>query len=275
MAKVAEVVNLRYVYPGGVEALKSINLVLEKGTKVAIIGQNGSGKTTLAKHFNGLLKPTSGKVFVNGIDTATKSTGELARYVGYVFQNPNHQLFSKTVKEEIEFGLKNIGLKGEALRERLIETLDFFGLRPLAFKQPLSFSSGVRKLVALASVYAMRPPILFLDEPTTGQDHPGKVKIGQMIEKMAHEGHTIVVITHDMNFVSRFTERVVVMAQGEIIRDGTPAEIFADRETMEKAHIEPPQIFALARKLAEDGIEINALSPREMAAAFVSRGLTG
>ncbi|OIQ53804.1 energy-coupling factor ABC transporter ATP-binding protein [Neomoorella thermoacetica] len=274
MARVAEVINLRHVYPGGVEALKNINLVLEQGTKVAIIGQNGSGKTTLAKHFNGLLKPTSGKVFVSGIDTSTKSTGELSRVVGYVFQNPNHQLFSKTVKEEIEFGLKNIGLKGEALRERLIETLDFFGLRPLAFKQPLSFSSGVRKLVALASVYAMRPPILILDEPTTGQDYPGKVKIGQMIQKMADSGHTIVVITHDMNFVCSFLERVVVMAQGEIVQDGTPREIFSDYEVMDKAHIEPPQIFTLAKKLAADGLELNALTHREMAEALVNRGLT-
>lgn len=275
MTKIAETVGLKHIYPGGVEALKDINLSFERGTKVAIIGQNGSGKTTLAKHFNGLLRPTSGKVFVNGIDTNSRSVGELAREVGYVFQNPNHQLFSKTVKEEIEFGPRNIGLEGNALRNRLIETLDFFELRGIAFKQPLSLSSGVRKLVALASVYAMRPSILFLDEPTTGQDHPGKMKIGQMVEKMANEGHTIIVITHDMEFVTKFTERVIVMAQGEVICDGTPSEIFTDWDTMNRAHIEPPQVYVLARKLTEIGITINALNPAEMAAALVQRRLIG
>jgi energy-coupling factor transport system ATP-binding protein len=275
MTKIAETVGLRHIYPGGVEALKDINLSFERGTKVAIIGQNGSGKTTLAKHFNGLLRPTSGKVFVNGIDTSSRSVGELAREVGYVFQNPNHQLFSKTVKEEIEFGPRNIGLEGNALRNRLIETLDFFELRGIAFKQPLSLSSGVRKLVALASVYAMRPSILFLDEPTTGQDHPGKMKIGQMVEKMANEEHTIIVITHDMEFVTKFTERVIVMAQGEVICDGTPSEIFTDWDTMNRAHIEPPQVYVLARKLTEIGITINALNPAEMAAALVQRRLIG
>lgn len=275
MTKIAEAVGLKHIYPGGVEALKDINLSFERGTKVAIIGQNGSGKTTLSKHFNGLLRPTSGKVFVNGIDTNSRSVGELAREVGYVFQNPNHQLFSKTVKEEIEFGLRNIGLEGNALRNRLIETLDFFELRGIAFKQPLSLSSGVRKLVALASVYAMRPPILFLDEPTTGQDHPGKMKIGQMVEKMANEEHTIIVITHDMEFVTKFTERVIVMAQGEVICDGTPSEIFSDWDTMNRAHIEPPRVYVLARKLTEIGITINALNPAEMAAALVQRRLIG
>lgn len=275
MTKIAETVGLKHIYPGGVEALKDINLSFERGTKVAIIGQNGSGKTTLAKHFNGLLRPTSGKVFVNGIDTNSRSVGELAREVGYVFQNPNHQLFSKTVKEEIEFGPRNIGLEGNALRNRLIETLDFFELRGIAFKQPLSLSSGVRKLVALASVYAMRPSILFLDEPTTGQDHPGKMKIGQMVEKMANEEHTIIVITHDMEFVTKFTERVIVMAQGEVICDGTPSEIFTDWDTMNRAHIEPPQVYVLARKLTEIGITINALNPAEMAAALVQRRLIG
>lgn len=273
MTKVAETVNLKHVYPGGVEALKNISLVLEKGTRVAIVGQNGSGKTTLSKHFNGLLRPTAGKVFINGIDASTKTTGELSHLVGYVFQNPNYQLFCKTVKEEIEFGLKNIGLEGKELKKRLIETLEFFDLKSVAFEQPLSFSSGVRKLVALASVYAMRPPILFLDEPTTGQDHPGKEKVGQMILRMVNEGHTIVVITHDMNFVSKFTERVIVMAQGEIIKDGATSEIFSDTETMKKAHIEPPQVYKMARRFAVNGIHLNASSPSAMAESLIRQGV--
>lgn len=273
MTIVAEAVDLSHTYPGGVQALKNINLSLSKGTRVAIVGQNGSGKTTLSKHFNGLLRPTSGKVLIDGIDAKSKTTGELAQSVGYVFQNPNYQLFSKTVREEIEFGLRNIGLEGEELRRRLIEALDIFDLRPLVNKQPLSFSSGIRKIVALASVYAMHPPILFLDEPTTGQDHPGKEKIGQLLLTMANEGHTIVVITHDMNFVAKYVERVIVMAQGEIIKDGTPREIFSDYAVMEKAHIQPPQVFSLARSLASYGVQKDLLNPLEMAENLVQRGL--
>ncbi|MGI6331081.1 MAG: energy-coupling factor ABC transporter ATP-binding protein [Zhaonellaceae bacterium] len=273
MTIVAEAVDLSHTYPGGVQALKNVNLSLSKGTRVAIVGQNGSGKTTLSKHFNGLLRPTTGKILINGIDAKNKTTGELAQSVGYVFQNPNYQLFSKTVREEIEFGLKNIGLQGEELRKRLIEALEIFDLKPLANKQPLSFSSGIRKIVALASVYAMHPPILFLDEPTTGQDHPGKEKIGQLLLTMANEGHTIVVITHDMNFVAKYVERVIVMAQGEIIKDGTPREIFSDYAVMEKAHIQPPQVFSLARSLASYGIQKDVLTPLEMAENILQRGL--
>ncbi|MDP4109430.1 MAG: ATP-binding cassette domain-containing protein [Bacillota bacterium] len=274
MSIVAQTIDLNHVYPGGVNALKNINLTLEKGVRVAIVGQNGSGKTTLSKHFNGLLRPTSGKILINGTDVATKKTGELASLVGYVFQNPNYQLFSNTVKDEIEFGLKNMNLKAEEIRERLIETVDFFDLRKIAKKQPLTFSSGVRKLVALASVYAMRPPILFLDEPTTGQDHPGKEKIGQMILKMSQEGHTIVVITHDMNFVMRFAERVIVMAEGEIVKDASPREIFCDSVTMEKAHLNPPQVFSLARRLNSFGIPLDTSNPNEMAEAIAQRRAT-
>jgi energy-coupling factor transport system ATP-binding protein len=273
MGKIAEVENLCHVYPGGVEALKNINLTIDKGQRIAIIGQNGSGKTTLSKHFNGLLRPTSGRVIVNGIDTATKSTGELARFVGYVYQNPNYQLFSTTVREEIEFGLKNIGLSESERKKRLIETLDIFDLRKVVNMQPLSFSSGVRKIVALASVYAMHPSVLFLDEPTTGQDHPGKEKIGELLLKMSKEGQTIIVVTHDMNFVAKFTERVIVMARGEIIKDGSPLEIFSDRSVMEKAHIEPPQIFKLASRLNSFTMTQNIINSKEMAQSLVLEGV--
>lgn len=273
MGKIIETVNLCHIYPGGVEALKNINLSVEEGERIAIIGQNGSGKTTLTKHFNGLLRPTYGKVLICGQDAAAKTTGELSHKVGYVFQNPAHQLFSKTVKEEIEFGLRNIGFRGSKLQERLVETLEFFELTNLADKQPLSFSSGVRKLVALASVYAMRPSVLILDEPTTGQDHPGKDKVGRMLIKMAEEGHTFIVITHDMNFVTRFVHRVIVMAEGNIIKDGTPREIFSDFSCMKKAHIEPPQVFSLARRLAGWGIRQDILNPSEMADTIAQRGM--
>lgn len=273
MEIVAQVDNLSHIYPGGVEALKDINLILKRGEKVAIVGQNGSGKTTLSKHFNGLLRPTKGSIKINGMDVAKKKVGEMAKYVGYVFQNPNYQLFSSTVREEIKFGLKNLKLSDNEIKVRTKETLEAFNLTGVAKKQPMSLSGGVRKIVALASVYAMQPSILFLDEPTTGQDQPGKTRIGELIQTMAENGHTIVVITHDMNFVVDFVDRVVVMVQGKIIKDGTPGEIFSDEKTMKKAHIQAPQVVAMANRMRDKGVDIDVLTAKQLASTIVERGI--
>lgn len=273
MEKVAEVIDLNHVYPSGVHALRGICLSISKGSKVAIVGQNGSGKTTLSKHFNGLLKASSGRVFVNGENVCKYPISEMSRMVGYVFQNPNYQLFSTSVRAEIEFGLKNLGIQQNEREKRLAETLETFGLTALADKQPLSFSSGVRKIVALASVYAMRPEILFLDEPTTGQDNPGKEHIGKLIDRMTRDGHTIAVITHDMNFVAKFIDRVIVMAKGQVIMDGSPREVFSAPEIMRQAHIQPPQAFALAGLLSSKGVRRDCLSSGELASEIVKGGL--
>ncbi|OLN28570.1 energy-coupling factor ABC transporter ATP-binding protein [Desulfosporosinus metallidurans] len=273
MAKIIETIQLNHTYTDGTQALKSIDLCIEEGEKIAIVGQNGSGKTTLSKHFNGLLRPTCGQVLVNGRDICNTSTGELSSFIGYVFQNPSYQLFSRSVQEEIKFGLKNIGLKGNELTKRIVETMDYFDLSKDRERQPLSFSSGVRKLIALASVYAMRPQLLILDEPTTGQDHLGKEKVGMLLQKLANAGHTYIVITHDMNFVAKFATRVIVMAKGEIIQDGSPAKLFTNTKVMQKAHLHPPQVFSLAQRLAIANDKQNDLDPPKMAKLLVTEGM--
>lgn len=256
MEIIAKAEHLDHVYPGGIEALQDINLELHKQEITAIVGQNGSGKTTLSKHFNGLLRPTGGRLLINGQNVAKRKVSDMAKEVGYVFQNPNYQLFCPTVREEIKFGLKNLKLKDSEIKQKTKEVLGRFGLTEFAKEQPITLSGGIRKIVALASVYAMEPSILFLDEPTTGQDQPGKTRLGELIKEMSGQGKTIVVITHDMNFVAQYAQRVIVMARGRIIKDGTPAQIFSDKPVMKEAHIQPPQIYAVSNYLRETGIKI-------------------
>ena len=232
--------HLQHVYPGGVEALKDINLSFRKGEIVAIIGQNGSGKTTLSKHFNGLLRRTS----------------DLAKTVGYVFQNPNYQIFCASVRDEIKYGLKNLKLPENEIKTRTKEILAQFGLTSVAKTQPVSLSGGTKKVVALASVCAMDPSILLLDEPTTGQDQPGKQRLGQLMLSLSASGKTIIVISHDMNFVARYAQRVIVMAEGRVIGDDTPARIFSNESVMKQAHVQPPQVYAVVNELRREGQSI-------------------
>ncbi|MBQ3412775.1 MAG: ATP-binding cassette domain-containing protein [Oscillospiraceae bacterium] len=253
---IAKVINLEHVYPvakgsEGIHALKHVNLEFYEQEITAIIGQNGSGKTTLSKHFNGLLRPTSGQVIINGRDVAKRRVSEMAKEVGYVFQNPNYQLFCATVREEIRFGLKNLKLKESEIKEKTVEILDEFGLRSIAGKQPVSLGMGTKKVVALASVCAMDPEILFLDEPTTGQDQRGKTRLGNLALQMKEAGRTIMIISHDMEFVARYADRVVVMTKGEVIMDGTPEEVFSNEEVMERAMIKPPQTYAIANHIRD------------------------
>lgn len=248
--------RLQHVYPGGVEALKDINLSFYKGEIVAIIGQNGSGKTTLSKHFNGLLRPTSGTVKVYGRDIAKVRTSDLAKTVGYVFQNPNYQIFCASVRDEIKYGLRNLKLPEEEIKTRAREILAQFGLTSAAKMQPVSLSGGTKKVVALASVCAMDPSILLLDEPTTGQDQPGKQRLGELMCSLSASGKTIIVISHDMNFVARYAQRVIVMAEGRVIGDSTPAGIFSDESVMERAHVQPPQVYAVVNELRRAGQSI-------------------
>ena len=248
--------HLQHVYPGGVEALKDISLSFRKGEIVAIIGQNGSGKTTLSKHFNGLLRPTSGTVKVCGRDIGKVRTSDLAKTVGYVFQNPNYQIFCASVRAEIKYGLKNLKRPENEIKTRTKEILAQLGLTSVAKMQPVSLSGGTKKVVALASVCAMDPSILLLDEPTTGQDQPGKQRLGQLMLSLSASGKTIIVISHDMNFVARYTQRVIVMAEGRVIGDDTPARIFSNESVMKQAHVQPPQVYAVVNELRREGQSI-------------------
>jgi energy-coupling factor transport system ATP-binding protein len=243
---IIECQNLGHIYKRGpVVALKDVNLKICSQEIIGVIGQNGSGKTTLVKHFNGLLKPTSGKVIVNGKDTANRKVQELAAHVGYVFQNPNHQLFAKTVSDELEFGPRNLGLSEEEVVERREKAIEFFGLEHLRELHPYRISFPLRKLVSMASVYTMRPAVFILDEPTTGQDNITTRTVYRLIERLREEGATVVCVAHDMILLAEVVERIIVMRNSALIADASPRDVFANLDLMHSTHITPPQITEL------------------------------
>lgn len=262
--------GLWHIYTGKVTAIRDVNLAIHEGEVVGIIGQNGSGKTTLVKHFNGLLKPTKGSVTVNGLDVRSHGVHELSRLVGYVFQNPNHQLFAKSVREELAFGLRNLGLEEEAVQQGVKQAVEFFGLERFQDTHPYRLGLPLRKLVATAAVYAMQPKVLILDEPTTGQDHIGASLVRDLVQKLRAAGTTIVMVSHDMILQAETTDRLVVLWQAEIIGDGPPRELFANVELMEKTNLHAPQITQLSRRIHHPGLPTTALSVEELAEPLAS-----
>lgn len=234
--------RLGFVYPDGTRALEGIDLEVRTGERVAIIGQNGSGKSTLVRHFNGLLRPTEGSVSVNGEPVGRRHVAELARQVGIAFQNPDRQIFSGRVAREIEFGPRNVGVAGDELRARVGEALAAVGLDERGDENPYDLGYSQRKLLALASILAMRTPIVVLDEPTTGQDATGVERIRALVDALSHDGRTVIAISHDMRFVAETFPRAVVMRAGSIILDGPPDEVFAQPswEALASTFLEPP-----------------------------------
>ncbi len=245
--------NVAYKYPSGVEAIKDVSLTIKDGEFVAIMGQNGAGKTTLVKHFNGLLKPTSGSVRVDGVETTKTTIATLSKSVGFVFQNPDHQLFSETVEEEISFALKNFGFDHETIEKQVSWALNLLSLEQYRKTSPFMLSGGERKRVALASVLAWDPKILILDEPTIGQDHEQKERLRQFITQLRSQGKTVVIVTHDVEFVAECNPRVILMKEGRIIVDGQGKEILTDTAALEMSSIVLPQIAQIFTKLEQLG----------------------
>jgi energy-coupling factor transport system ATP-binding protein len=238
-----QVEGLVHVYrDGGVRAVDGVTLTIAAGERVALIGQNGSGKTTLVRHLNGLLRPTEGRVMVGGIDASRLTVAQLASRVGLVFQDPDRQIFAGSVRAEVEFGPRNLGHAGAALRSAVTTALAATGLAGEERANPYDLGGSRRKLLALASVLAMRTPVLVLDEPTTGQDARGVELVRAVIASVAAEGRTVVAISHDMRFVAEAFERVVVMRDGRVILDGAPFEVFAAEswEALRSTYLEPP-----------------------------------
>ncbi|MFB3889521.1 MAG: energy-coupling factor ABC transporter ATP-binding protein [Candidatus Bathyarchaeia archaeon] len=251
--------DVHFTYPSGVEALKGVSLTVKDGEFVAIMGQNGAGKTTLVKHFNGLLKPSAGSVRVDGVETAKSSVAALARNVGFVFQNPDHQLFSESVEDEIAFALKNFGYEKDVIEKRVAWAVNLLGLSQYRKTSPFMLSGGERKRVALASVLAWDPRILILDEPTIGQDHQQKENLRQFIMQMQTQGKTIVIVTHDVEFVAECNPRVVLMREGKIIADGQGNDILTDAALLEEASIVLPQIAQVFTRLDGQGLRKNVI----------------
>ena len=247
---IIEVENLSYTYPDGTEALKGVDLKISDGDFIAIIGPNGSGKTTLVKHFNGLLMPTEGKVIVSKLNTSKVSINDLARHIGYCFQNPDHQLFCTTVTEEVAFGLNNLRLPKNEIKERVDNVLKIVGLEEYEDMHPFFLGKGLRQRLAVAAVIAMESEIIVVDEPTTGQDYEMCKEIMILLDKLNKMGKTIIIITHDMKLVSEYCRRVIVMVDGKIIADDDPKNIFSDSDIMKSAQIEPPQIVKFSLLLS-------------------------
>jgi energy-coupling factor transport system ATP-binding protein len=239
---VIETQALVHVYPGGTRAVDGVDLVIRRGERVAIVGQNGSGKTTLVRHFNGLLRPTAGRVLVDGTDAADHRVAALAATVGLAFQDPDRQIFAARVRAEVSFGPRNLGRRGAELDRAVDDALLATGLEADAGTNPYDLGYSRRKLLALASILAMNTSVVVLDEPTTGQDARGVARIQQVVAELSGDGRTVVAVSHDMRFVAETFERVVVMGAGRVILDGTPAEVFAETAwpTLASTYLEPP-----------------------------------
>ncbi|MFQ6075734.1 MAG: energy-coupling factor ABC transporter ATP-binding protein [Candidatus Bathyarchaeia archaeon] len=262
-----EVEGVYFTYPDGSEALRGISTKIEDGEFVAIMGENGAGKTTLVKHFNGVLKPTEGEVVVDGVSTSKMSVAELSRGVGLVFQNPDHQLFCENVEEEIAFGLRNFGFDGEKISRRVKWALNLLDLTEYRGTSPFMLSGGERKRVALAAILAWDPKIVVLDEPTIGQDYRQKDRLRQFIVQLNMQGKTVVIVTHDVEFVAECGPRVMLMARGRIVADGPAKEILSDRNVMMKASILPPQVSQLFYWLGDYGL------PRDIIGVYEAKDL--
>ena len=264
---VVEAVDVEFTYPGGARALDGVNLAVGRGDFVAIVGQNGAGKTTLTRHFNGLLRPSSGDIRVLGRSAQGVPTIELCRHVGYVFQNPDEQLFCTSVQEELRFGPTNIGVDPHVTSQRVEEILGDIGLTKYREVWPKYLTKGERQRLALASVVAMDPDVLIVDEPTTGLDWVESLQILDYLERLRKEQKkTIIIITHDMNIVSLYAKRVVVMARGRVVGDGTAREIFSQPDLMELACLRRPPIADLSQALWGEVL----LTPAEAAARLLA-----
>lgn len=258
-----EVDQVSYTYPAGTQALQDISVTIPEGDFVAIMGENGAGKTTLIKHFNGILKPERGRVRVDGVDTKDASVAELSRTIGLVFQNPDHQLFSETVEEEIAFGLRNFGFPEDEVAQRIDWTLRLLNLTQYRQTSPFLLSGGERKRVALATVLAWNPKTLVIDEPTIGQDYRQKERLRQFFAELRGEGRTVVFVTHDVEFVADCDPRVLLMYRGQILADGSAQQVLTNPEITAKASILLPQIAQLFHQLQDLGFPHEVLTVQE------------
>jgi energy-coupling factor transport system ATP-binding protein len=256
--------GVEYVYPNGFQALKGIDISIKEGEFVAIMGQNGSGKTTLVKHFNGLLRPTKGKVYVFGEDSAKHTTAELCRIVGYVFQNPDHQIFNSTLLDEVGFGLRNLGFSESEVLERVKIALAKVDLNKNLTDNPHFMSMGERHRVAIASILVLEPKVLVLDEPTTGLDYKRSLELMELVKRINGEGKTVVLVTHDVNLAAQYAQRVVILKDGQILADGEAKNILSNTELLAKSNLVPPQINFLAKRLRDLNVPENIIKVDEM-----------
>ena len=276
-----ELRGVSFAYPDGTRALESVGLSVSAGECVAIVGQNGSGKSTLVRHLNGLLRPTSGEVVIEGKPVSRRHVAELARTVGLVFQHPDRQIFAGKARAEVAFGPRNLGVREPELTGVVNGALEATGLLQEAETNPYDLGFSRRKLLALASILAMATPIVVLDEPTTGQDARGVSRVQAIVRDLCAAGRTVVAISHDMRFVAESFGRVVVMRTGSIVLDGTPTQVFdaANVATLASTWLEPPLAAVVGSRLGvgstptEDAL-VDALRRRDADSASAATGPT-
>jgi len=248
-----EIRDVSFAYPKGNEALQDVNLYIEEGEKIAIIGQNGAGKTTLVKLINGLLKPKKGKILIKSKDIHALTAAQISHTVGYAFQNPDDQIFHKDVYSEIAYGLKRKKVEEEKLEKSVQEAAKQCMIEKLLDENPYDLSLATRKFVAIASVIAMDPDVVILDEPTAGQDKRGIECLCGIIEYLSGKGKTVITISHDMEFVADNFKRCIVMANSRKIADSETREIFWSHEILAEAKLKQPCIGSLCKRLGLEG----------------------
>lgn len=240
--------GVEFSYPDGRKALGGIDLEVREGEFLAILGHNGSGKTTLAKQFNGLLRPCRGRILWRGRDARSLGLAGLAQQVGYVFQNPDHQLFAATVEEEVAFGPRNFGLRPPELQRRVYEALEIMGLRGYEGRDPFRLTKGERQRLAVASVLSSHPQVLILDEPTTGLDYGEQRRMMDRLKWLNESGHTVIIITHSPWVIAEYAHRAVVMSQGRLLADGPLREVFDREGVLREACFQLPAVTGLGRR---------------------------
>jgi cobalt/nickel transport system ATP-binding protein len=249
--------DLCYVYPGSVSALDHINFIAPRKARIAVIGSNGAGKSTLFRHFNGILKPTSGSILVQGEPITKDNIRAVRKFVGLVFQNPDDQIFSPTVEQDIAFGPINLGLDEETVHHRVHEALRIVGIEDLANRVPHHLSGGEKKRVAIAGIIAMEPQVLVLDEPTAGLDPQGVTDFNAFINTLsAKYGMTVILSTHDVSLVPELADFLYVMNKGRIVAAGTIREIFVQQEMLSSVRLDVPVLPKLIRSLQAQGVDI-------------------
>ncbi len=252
--KVIETKDITYEYPDGTKALENVNFNVDEGKIVALLGPNGAGKSTLFLHFNGILRPSTGSIVIDGepLSYNKKELMRIRQKVGIVFQNPDDQLFAPTVLEDVAFGPMNMGLSKEEVEERVEEALSRVGMEGFEKKPPHHLSGGQKKRVAIAGILAMKPKIMVLDEPTSGLDPKGASQILKLLYKLNSEGITIVISTHDVDLVPLYASKVYIISEGKIIKEGTAPEVFEDVKTIRGANLRLPRIAHLMEILEKE-----------------------
>lgn len=248
-----EVKDVSYNYPNGYLAVDNINISIEKGENIAIVGQNGAGKSTTVKMLNALTYPTKGTIMIGDMNTKNHTTAQVSRVVGYVFQNPDDQIFHSTVRQEVEFGPKKMKLPEEQMKKQVEYALQITGMDRFADENPYNLPLSTRKFVTIAAIIASDCPVMVFDEPTAGQDMLGNQMLSNILKELHEKGKTVITISHDMEFVVNNFDKVIVMANKKVIKAGSSVDIFWDFDVLEQAMLKQPYVSRLCHDLGIDG----------------------